>query len=75
MTRGSWRPGRGEREASKKPALRGSANANAAPIDLGIALSVYGKTPRGELIALNEPGPAPAAHDAAPEFDTGSTEH
>ncbi len=73
MTRGPPHAGRGkgapsETSAVREPSLGEPLGANASPIDLGIALSVYGKTPRGRLVEIDQTTPVP------PELDTWSTE-
>ena len=68
MTRGPPHAGRGKGEPSATSAVRDPSTEAASPIDLGIALSVYGKTPRGRLVELDQTNPVP------PELDTWSTE-
>ena len=68
MTRAPQHAGRGKGAPSATPARREPSDANASPIDLGIALSVYGKTSRGELVEIDASGPV------HPELDTWSTE-
>ncbi len=65
MARGPQNAPRGEDAPSATP------SAEPAPIDLGIALSVYGKTPQGRLVELSETGAAP---DELTTFDTWPTE-
>lgn len=68
MTRGPQHAGRGKDEPSAKSAVREPSIEAASPIDLGIALSVYGKTPQGKLVEIGPSGPV------TPELDTWSTE-
>ncbi len=63
---------RGPQNAPRgKDAPSTTQSAEPASIDLGIALSVYGKTPQGRLVELNEAGAAP---DDLTTFDTWPTE-
>lgn len=71
MTRGPQHAGRGKGKPSAKPALGeplGREPTAAPTLDLGIALSVYGKTPCGELVEIDAACPVP------PELTTWSTE-
>jgi hypothetical protein len=67
MTRGPQHAGRGKGAPSATCVEPSTAGA-ASPIDLGIALSVYGKTPQGRLVEIDASAPAPS------ELDTWSTE-
>lgn len=68
MTRGPQQAGRGKGAPSATSAIREPSTSSASPIDLGIALSVYGKTPQGQLVEIDPSGPV------TPELDTWSTE-
>ncbi len=62
--------GKGDRLAKL---TRAPSNADVGQMDIGIALSIYGKGPEGELIALNEASDPSAALDAMSEFDAWPT--
>ena len=68
MTGAPPHTGRGKAEPSAKSAVREPSATAASPIDLGIALSVYGKTLQGRLVEIDPSCPVP------PELDTWSTE-
>lgn len=69
MTRGSQRAERGKSRPGAPSEVRQSeAREPSASIDLGMALSVYGKAPCGALVEIDASGPVP------PELTTWSTE-